>query len=97
MKKMATGFLLLLLFSLLLLFPEEVKTGAQSGLFLWYNSVVPILLPFLILSGVIIGTDSLSLFLQPLSSLLTNKLNLALDSKYLIVLLIKLLSLILFL
>lgn len=72
MKKILTGITLLILFFLFLCFPEEVKTGAQSGLFLWYNSVVPILLPFLILSGLIIGTDSLSLFLHPFSLLFKN-------------------------
>ena len=69
MKKIVTGLCLLTLFFLLLLYPEEVKSGALDGLFLWYNSVVPILLPFLILSNLIIGTDSLSVFLRPLSSI----------------------------
>ena len=69
MKKTLTGLMLLTLFFLLLLYPEEVKSAALDGLFLWYNSVVPILLPFLILSNLIIGTDSLSVFLHPLSSI----------------------------
>ncbi len=69
MKKTLTGLFLLSLFFLMLLFPEEVKSGALDGLFLWYNSVVPILLPFLILSNVIITTDSFSLFLRPFSNI----------------------------
>ncbi|MBE5956095.1 MAG: hypothetical protein E7253_06550 [Lachnospiraceae bacterium] len=67
MKKILTGFFLLTLFFVLLCFPQEVKSGALDGLSLWYNSVVPILLPFLILSNLIIATDSLSLFLYPVS------------------------------
>jgi len=69
MKKTIFPLLLLALFFLLLLFPKEVKTGGLDGLFLWYYSVVPILLPFLILSNIMIATDSLSLFLRPLSFL----------------------------
>ena len=66
MKKIISAFFFLILFFLFLLFPQEVKSGALDGLFLWYNSVVPILLPFLILSDIIIKTDSLSFFLLPL-------------------------------
>lgn len=69
MKKIITGFSLLFFMFLLLLFPEQVKAGSLDGLFLWYNSVVPILLPFLILSNIIIATDSLSPFLNPLFSI----------------------------
>ena len=69
MKKTVTGTFLLTLFFLMLLFPEEVKSGALDGLFLWYNSVVPILLPFLILSNLIITTDSFSLLLHPFFNL----------------------------
>ena len=65
MKRILTAFTLLALFFLLLLFPEPVKTGAQEGLYLWYNSVVPILFPFMILSNAMVSTDSLSIFLRP--------------------------------
>lgn len=68
MKRFVTALLLTGIFFLLLLFPEQVKSGALEGLSLWYTSVIPILLPFLILSNVMISTDSFSFFLRPLLS-----------------------------
>lgn len=65
MKKLLTASTLLLVFFLFVLFPEPVKAGAQKGLSLWYNSVVPILFPFIILSNLMISTESLNLFLRP--------------------------------
>ena len=37
-----------------LLFSETVNEGAKQGLLLWFNVVVPALLPFMILSGMIV-------------------------------------------
>lgn len=65
MKKAVTAFGLLILFFLLLLFPDSVKIGAERGLSLWYHSVVPILFPFILLSNLMISTESLGFFLQP--------------------------------
>lgn len=65
MKKAATALGLLILFFLLLLFPDSVKIGAEQGLALWYHSVVPILFPFILLSNLLVSTESLSFFLQP--------------------------------
>lgn len=65
MKKAATALGLLILFFLLLLFPDSVKIGAEQGLSLWYHSVVPILFPFVLLSNLMVSTESLGFFLQP--------------------------------
>lgn len=41
----------LLLFLYLLLFQGPARLGARNGLVLWYNSVLPVLFPFMLLSG----------------------------------------------
>lgn len=66
MKKNGFSLLLIILFCLLLCFPDAAKTGAQEGLGLWYSSVVPILFPFLILSNLMVSHDSFFWFLRPL-------------------------------
>jgi len=42
----------------MLLFPKQVFDGASEGLLLWFNSVLPTLLPFIILSNLLIKTRS---------------------------------------
>ena len=55
----------------LLLFPGAALTGAKNGLLLWFNQVLPSLLPFLILSSLFLSTglsDSLAKRLAPVLS-----------------------------
>ena len=55
----------------LLLFPSSALSGAKNGLLLWFNQVLPSLLPFLILSTLILSTglsDSLAKHLAPVLS-----------------------------
>lgn len=42
---------------LLLVFPKASLAGAKSGLLLWFNTVLPTLLPFIIVSNLIIQLD----------------------------------------
>lgn len=44
---------------LILRFPSISITGAQSGLLLWYTQVLPVLLPFLIISSIIVNKMNL--------------------------------------
>lgn len=39
---------------IMLLFPKEIVNGAKAGLLLWFNKVVPSLLPFMILTNILI-------------------------------------------
>ena len=48
--------ILLLLF--LMLYPEEALLCAQKGMQLWLNILIPTLLPFMILTGILIRTDT---------------------------------------
>ncbi len=52
----------LLIFFTLLFFPEISILGAKDGLLLWYNSVVPTLFPFMILSNIMLKTNSIECF-----------------------------------
>ena len=51
-KKLLSLLPLLFLF-LILLFPTQARNGASSGLLLWFNVLLPTLLPFMILSDLI--------------------------------------------
>lgn len=62
---------MLLFLCCLLLFPSPALTGAKNGLLLWFNQVLPSLLPFLILSTLLLSTgvsDSLATRLAPILS-----------------------------
>ena len=48
----------------LLLFPQTALEAASSGLVLWYRNLVPVLLPFLILSNLLIRLDIVSSLLK---------------------------------
>ena len=55
----------------LFLFPASALTGAKNGLVLWFNQVLPSLLPFLILSTLLLSTglsDSIAKRLAPVLS-----------------------------
>lgn len=53
LKKYLTGIFTLSLFLYLLLCPAESLEAVRNGLLLWYHSVLPVLFPFMILSGII--------------------------------------------
>lgn len=67
-KKYLKALLVLSFLLLLLLFPKASLAGAKSGLLLWFNTVFPTLLPFIIVSNLIIQlnvTDYISMILYP--------------------------------
>lgn len=51
---------IILFFAAMLLFPKQVFTGASNGLLLWFNSVLPTLLPFMIVSNLLIQTHAVN-------------------------------------
>ena len=59
------GVICLLIF--LLKFPEESLFAATDGMKLWLNTLFPTLLPFLILTGILLHTKGIEKFLSPLS------------------------------
>lgn len=70
MKRYSFSFFMILLFFMMLFFPQEVFQGASSGLLLWFQIVLPTLLPFIILSGLLIHTNSISVIARLLSPVL---------------------------
>ncbi len=62
---------ILLFLCCLFLFPTAALSGAKNGLLLWFNQVMPSLLPFLILSALLLSTglsDSIAKRLAPVLS-----------------------------
>lgn len=55
----------LLLF--LLVHPEEALLSAKDGMSLWLNDMIPTLLPFLILTGILLKTGNIPQLLEPLA------------------------------
>lgn len=69
MKKKLYIIFPILLLILLLLFPDEALGGSADGLLLWFHTVLPTLLPFLILTNLIIRLDGvrpLCRFISPI-------------------------------
>lgn len=62
MKQHFLQISVLLIFFTLLFFPQISIVGAKDGLLLWYNSVVPTLFPFMILSNIMLKTNSIECF-----------------------------------
>lgn len=64
-----TGMLAFLF--LLLLYPSSALTGAKNGLLLWFNQLLPGLLPFLILSSLFLSTNLSDRIAHQLSPILS--------------------------
>lgn len=60
---------LIFLFIMMFLFPSATFKGAEKGLLLWYNSVFPTLFPFMIISTLMIQTNTISFISKTLGSL----------------------------
>lgn len=68
MKQKIIPFFCLCLLFFLLLHPAEALIAARDGLTLWLNVMLPTLLPFLILTGILLKTGNIQNLLKPLSS-----------------------------
>lgn len=67
--------ILLFFNGIMLIFPKEILAGAKNGLLLWYNNVVPSLLPFMIFTAMLIKTgfpQRLGRVLEPLCRAIFN-------------------------
>lgn len=61
MKQIFICLSIIICFFCMLIFPDTVFTGASNGLLLWFNTVLPTLLPFLIISGLLTSTYAIHL------------------------------------
>lgn len=86
MKKNSKTFFLTLLFcmltGLLLTFPKESLAFSLTGLQLWFNRMVPTLLPFMILSGIMIRLNLTEHMVKIISPILTPVLRISLNGIY---------------
>lgn len=60
MKKTIYSIVILSIFLFIFLYPSESVGAAKSGLLLWFNVIIPNLLPFIILSNLIISLNAAS-------------------------------------
>ena len=70
MKQILSITFMICLFVCMLLFPQTVFQGASSGLLLWFNTVLPTLLPFIILSNLLIRTGAIDVISRIISPVL---------------------------
>jgi sporulation integral membrane protein YlbJ len=60
LKKTIYSIVILSIFLFIFLYPSESVGAAKSGLLLWFNVIIPNLLPFIILSNLIISLNAAS-------------------------------------
>ncbi len=73
MKKIFKPLFILSIFILMILNPQIILTGAKNGIILWYKGILPSLLPYMIISNLMIMSgvsDSLSILTKPFTRLL---------------------------
>lgn len=70
MKHFLLNISIIILFFSMLIFPEAVFSGACNGLLLWFHTVLPTLLPFLILSNLLLNTSAIQLLVHIISPIL---------------------------
>lgn len=66
----------------MLLFPKKVLADSLAGLNLWFHTVLPSLLPFMILSNVLIGADAVAVLMRPFSGFFRRCLGLSPEGGY---------------
>ena len=67
MKKKISLLFIFLLFLFLLCFPAEALAASRDGLKLWLETLLPTLLPFMILTGILVRTDGITKILHPIA------------------------------
>ena len=60
MKKIVSLFIIIGFFLIMLIFPRQTFEGASNGLLLWFQIILPTLLPFIILSNLLIHTNAVT-------------------------------------
>lgn len=69
-KNVGWSVLLFLTLIPMLYHADYVTEGAKYGLLLWYQSVVPALFPFMVISGLIVSGGAISIIMAPVHRLL---------------------------
>lgn len=72
MRKKITAIVLTALFIFMILKPEIILEGAKSGILLWFEAVMPSLLPYMIISGLVISagfSGEMAFIMKPVAGL----------------------------
>ena len=85
MKKSVLPLLAVMVLFLLLTHPALSFQGASRGLLLWYQTVLPTLLPFMICSNVIVSLDGIRLLTAPMRPVLKGLFGLSDSGCYVLV------------
>ncbi|MCI5872327.1 MAG: hypothetical protein PUJ55_00845 [Clostridiales bacterium] len=70
MKKKLIFLSLVIFTGYILIFPKDAVSAASCGLVLWYEQVLPTLLPFAIVSNILISSGYLEYLIKPFSPLI---------------------------
>lgn len=81
-KSKTITLLFLILTGMLLIYPKESLAFSLTGLQLWFNRMVPTLLPFMILSGIMIRLNLTEHMIKIISPILTPLLRISLNGLY---------------
>ena len=82
MKHIFYALSFLVFFFIMLFFPAETLYGASNGLLLWFQIVIPSLLPFFIITNLLIQTNSVSLIVKVLGPFLTRIFSVTPDGSF---------------
>ena len=85
MKHIYYAFFFLIFFFVMLFFPSETLEGTSNGLLLWFQIVLPSLLPFFILTSLLIQTNSIYLIVKLFGPLLTRIFSVSLEGSFAII------------
>lgn len=70
MRRLLTILCVILFFAAMLFFPQSTFQGASFGVLLWFRTVLPTLLPFLIISNLLIHTGAINIISRILAPVL---------------------------
>lgn len=59
MKRNLPGIGIVILFAVMLISPKAVFNGASEGLLLWFQIILPTLFPFILITNLLLNTDSI--------------------------------------
>lgn len=82
MKKSYLIFVLIFILCFMLADPVHGMEGVRSGLILWYERVLPALLPFSVISYILVASNNLSFFSQGLHPLIKKVIPVSPDGVY---------------
>lgn len=67
MKRKAMLLIICLLLLFLLCYPKEALHASKNGMQLWLDTLLPTLLPFMILTNILIHTEGITKIVHPIS------------------------------